>query len=462
MQVLAALFGAALAAGASAAGPEVTATKWCDNSFRIKVSAAAPGDEAADTAAERAKLATVLQAQNMTELPGALVDTHCGPASPGVKLAAGGAAATNGNLKLALSAAGALQATAVDTGKVLFSAQVAFSVPKGNPPPPPADPASCAAAKEGMDQTGGKVVGSVKDLTPAACCAACLENPECDAWVTGADTPVGKDGCFFVSNPTGTVKKLGRTMGMVRMPSNATGRGEPRDFPKVSADDTFSLDLCRRFACVTRLLNRKYINTLPVLPSGLQRDRPQNDGRGRDRADLRLGYVVRDNYRTPAPPVSCLLTGVPGWRPGERRAGELDLQRGLCGRLPAGGAAAGAERPDNRAAAAQVPRHHPLRLLHRGVRLRLEHARIRARGCRGGRRRWAGLESGRRAGPGPVGDCWRLCRRGVQRLRRRHRPRPDAPRGRHDFLAEPEPVSAQHRVPHSVHRVRACGRPWPS
>ena len=42
-----------------------------------------------------------------------------------------------------------------------------------------------------MDQTGGRVLGSLRNKTNAECCAACIANNDCDVWITGEkETPV--------------------------------------------------------------------------------------------------------------------------------------------------------------------------------------------------------------------------------------------------------------------------------
>lgn len=109
---------------AQVATADVFLTKWCDNSFRIRVTAA--GEDAPATATVRKALAARLKAENLTDLPGALVATHCGEAAP-IK-AVDGTTVKNGNLAVELSA-GVLKVTAVDSGKTLFTAKTTFSKP---------------------------------------------------------------------------------------------------------------------------------------------------------------------------------------------------------------------------------------------------------------------------------------------------------------------------------------------
>ena len=80
-----------------------------------------------DTLAAQADLQATLDAKGLKELPGALIDT-CKPGAP-VQLAerADAAPVTNGNIKVASSADGALTVTAVDTGKTLFTTKTTFS-----------------------------------------------------------------------------------------------------------------------------------------------------------------------------------------------------------------------------------------------------------------------------------------------------------------------------------------------
>ena len=79
--------------------------------------------------ASAASLAKVLAAEGLDELPGALIKTHC---SPGAAVALEPATpVTSGNLQVVLTAAGALELSAADTGKTLFTATPSLE-PKGS------------------------------------------------------------------------------------------------------------------------------------------------------------------------------------------------------------------------------------------------------------------------------------------------------------------------------------------
>ena len=66
---------AASVTAAAAAPPKVTLTPWCDNSFRVRV---APPLLPPAAQAASAALARSLASKNLTDLPGALIET-CRP-----------------------------------------------------------------------------------------------------------------------------------------------------------------------------------------------------------------------------------------------------------------------------------------------------------------------------------------------------------------------------------------------
>jgi hypothetical protein len=99
----------------------ITLTPWCANSFRIQV---APPPSSPGLAAEAARLRARLAAEQLTELPGALID-DCGPGAPIAP--APGTPYTNGNLQATLAADGTLAFTNAATQAPLFSAAFGFS-----------------------------------------------------------------------------------------------------------------------------------------------------------------------------------------------------------------------------------------------------------------------------------------------------------------------------------------------
>jgi hypothetical protein len=81
------------------------------------------------------------------------------------------------------------------------------------------DNATCGAARHGMDQTGGKFLDDLP-VSPdeASCCAACLAQGGCDAWVRGV--PDGSNAsasphCFLIKGAKGTTIRSDRTVGFV-------------------------------------------------------------------------------------------------------------------------------------------------------------------------------------------------------------------------------------------------------
>lgn len=212
----------------------VTVTPWCANSMRIRISKKGTNEPAVFQKTRQA-LAQRLQEENLDELPGAFVDTCAGtPVTP-----QDGKPLTNGNLVVTITGDN-MKVTRKDNGKTLFTAKTTFTPPKPKPPQPTPKPSVCAAAQVGMDQTGGRVLGSLRNKTNAECCAACIANKDCDVWITGDKvTPVGPHGCFLVQNPTGTKKTPPgpsfRTMGRVR--DNSRTPGGPNTPPGFYAVD---------------------------------------------------------------------------------------------------------------------------------------------------------------------------------------------------------------------------------
>ena len=123
---------------ATASSPfRVLLTPWCDNSIRVRVQLASMP---ASTAAAQAALWKNLGEKNLTDLPGALdirPEAVCNPASPVVVTNTTGSA-SQGNLHVEVTEDGAIRASRVDTGEVLFTANAQFTE---NPvtPSPPAD-----------------------------------------------------------------------------------------------------------------------------------------------------------------------------------------------------------------------------------------------------------------------------------------------------------------------------------
>ena len=99
----------------------VTLTPWCSNSFRVQVAApaSAPGHAAA---AER--LRARLAAEQLEELPGALID-DCGPGAPIAPIP--GTPYVNGNLQVTQQADGSLTFTNAATQALYFSASFGLS-----------------------------------------------------------------------------------------------------------------------------------------------------------------------------------------------------------------------------------------------------------------------------------------------------------------------------------------------
>ena len=176
-------------------------------------------------------------------LPGALgsaAPSASGSASSAAATTATATTVTSGNLACVVDGEGSaarVTCRRVDDGKVLLR-QTNLTLPTlpggpppvGPPPPPPPRvpvPANiCTNVDASTDQVGGTVIGSIKDQTDAECCAACVKNPACGAWVTGKKhTPVGPNGCFLISGATGKVGKSDRTAGFVRNDTKGGGGG---------------------------------------------------------------------------------------------------------------------------------------------------------------------------------------------------------------------------------------------
>ena len=111
----------------AAAPPKVTLTPWCDNSFRVRV---APPLLPPAAQAASAALARSLASKNLTDLPGALIET----CRPGASLVpAPGTAVTNGNLAVSVRDDGSLTFRRADTGALLFSAAPSLVFNGGTP-----------------------------------------------------------------------------------------------------------------------------------------------------------------------------------------------------------------------------------------------------------------------------------------------------------------------------------------
>ena len=107
----------------SAASVDVTVYPYCSNSFRVKI--APPGAVLPPDSAASARLAAVLEEEGLTEVPSALTDDCAGQA--GVKLHAGGAAATHGNLAVSLGINGSIAFHRIQPPRLLFQAAIGFS-----------------------------------------------------------------------------------------------------------------------------------------------------------------------------------------------------------------------------------------------------------------------------------------------------------------------------------------------
>ena len=108
--------------GTGAALP-VTLTPWCSNSFRVQV-APAPASAPPGHAAAAARLAARLAAEQLQDIPGALID-ECGPGAPITPLP--GTPYVNGNLRVTLQADGSLAFSNAATGAPYFSAAFALA-----------------------------------------------------------------------------------------------------------------------------------------------------------------------------------------------------------------------------------------------------------------------------------------------------------------------------------------------
>lgn len=114
--------------GAVAVSAQVTmtVTPWCANSFRVQLAPAASSRLRTPAfVAAAARVARVLDRENLTDIPGALID-ECGPGAPIAPLP-GGPPIINGNLKLAVEADGSLSLSNAATAAPYFRAAFAFS-----------------------------------------------------------------------------------------------------------------------------------------------------------------------------------------------------------------------------------------------------------------------------------------------------------------------------------------------
>jgi hypothetical protein len=91
---------------------------------------------------------------------------------------------------------------------------------KVGPPPPPTPghdaPRNCSVSHAGTDANQptncAKQPGTAKD--EADCCAKCVADKTCTAWVFGSGEP-NKNGCWTLRSTGGTTKSSGRTLGLV-------------------------------------------------------------------------------------------------------------------------------------------------------------------------------------------------------------------------------------------------------
>ena len=167
----------------------LTATPWCDNSMRIRISPTAMPPAAL---AAKAALAKSLAAKNMSDLASAMLET-CGPGSPS-SLRPG---ATLKHQNLAVRAGiGGLSFSRVDTGEPLFSVTASFEYNQGFE-------TSSSQWRTLPDKVAGGCSGSEYDgsLGSASTAAECLSKVV-DARSTGSRINYGvwrgdsNKGCF--------------------------------------------------------------------------------------------------------------------------------------------------------------------------------------------------------------------------------------------------------------------------
>lgn len=109
-----------------------------------------------------------------------------------------------------------------DTELILFTQRwpngMSHPPPPPPSPPPPTTPAElCSKVLNGTDQTGGAMLAKVPFTSDADCCAACIRNSSCDAWVVSAPPDPNRE-CYLIRGHRGTRPVADRNMGIVRGP----------------------------------------------------------------------------------------------------------------------------------------------------------------------------------------------------------------------------------------------------
>ena len=96
-----------------------------------------------------------------------------------------------------------------------------WAAPSPAPPPPSG---SCGAITEGHDQTGGReCCGTPVDKKPngfrgysaAQCCAACVANSTCDAFVVARAEAPDDPTCWLIAGAKGSYARSGRSVGFI-------------------------------------------------------------------------------------------------------------------------------------------------------------------------------------------------------------------------------------------------------
>ena len=112
---------------------------------------------------------------------------------------------------------------------------------------PPMPSGSCGAVAEGRDQTGGREccgtpVGvkpnGFRGYSPAQCCAACVANSTCNAFVVAKASAPDEPTCWLIADAKGTYSRAGKGVGFIagrRGGGSKTGSGAAGDQDAVIA-----------------------------------------------------------------------------------------------------------------------------------------------------------------------------------------------------------------------------------
>ena len=173
---LSAIIGAVVAAAATRLqlALHVTATPWCNNSFRIQVS---PASSATSSPAE-AQLRSAHATEGFQDVPSALIP-QCGPGTPSI-LTPGAPAISNGNAAVQLLVNGDLRVFRYDTNATLFEASYNLG------------PLTFAGTCARGFATYGAVLRTV-NMTVASAAASCASESACAA----ISVPTGQTGQTF-------------------------------------------------------------------------------------------------------------------------------------------------------------------------------------------------------------------------------------------------------------------------